>query len=158
MTTLSNAADRQRRYRTSRRLVSIDIGPGTSEVLAGLRKCTGLTTDALLAAALEAYAAGLASDGLQAPGGAIDHSPTVRDEGSSKHLPRPRQSKRPASPGDDGVTDRPPPSGAARPLPRAVTDRVSGPRRRSKKAMAPTTDAPTPPPQGSLDLFGERET
>ena len=155
----SKAADRQRRYRTSRRLVSIDIGPATSDVLVGLRKRTGLTTDALLAVALEAYAAGLTSGALQTPQGMTALGPMTQDEGSSRRPTRAKRSKRLASPGDDETPRHSPSSKAAGPaLPRAGTNGASSARKNSSQAVAPATDAPTPTRQGSLDLFSDRET
>ena len=45
-------AERQRRYRTARRLVSIDVGRLTVETLGTLRARTGMTTDGLIARSL----------------------------------------------------------------------------------------------------------
>jgi hypothetical protein len=48
-----SAVERQRRYRTGRSLVSIDISGTNSTLIQDLRRRTGLTTDQVLARALE---------------------------------------------------------------------------------------------------------
>ena len=159
-------AERQRRYRAARRLVSIDVGRQTVETLGTLRARTGMTTDGLIARSLAMLAAKL--DDKSQPT-ARKAPPTLQSKSSSRvrttNAPPSKAASREAlsripSPGDVIVESAPQGGQAASSHPKGGTKE---PRRRlateRSNVSRPTRSRPhdVPSSQGTLDVFDDRD-
>jgi len=150
----ASGSERQRRYRASRLLVSIDITRATADALAALRVQTGLPTDALVAASLRAMSATLKpAQGAELFANGVSDAGKERVHRSSKRAPGP-------SPGDiscDGADGR---QSARRPPRRkATTSKVGdiGAKPQKNDAEAKPSSASKARAQGTLNLFGDQE-
>lgn len=154
----ASGTERQRRYRASRRLVSIDVHRTTADTLAALRARTGLTTDAVIAASLSALTVTL---------DAGEERECTRAEpgsgcGGPHRVPTNMRPSGEPSPGDthvDAVAGQDPGAQSARRAGvKTAKTGESGTRRRKSADGGRATSAPAPQPQGSLNLFGDAES
>ena len=157
-------AERQKRYRATRRLVSIDVSREVTEQLSALRGRTSMTTDALISTSLAAFATSL--DRKLPPAAKWARSGVLADaspEPRASKPPKPRTSdqqrrRRNSSPGDNRV-DAAVPAKAAGP----DTGRDASPRApeegKAEGTAAQGRRSPRRVPgfQGSLALFGEED-
>lgn len=161
-----SATERQRRYRDSRHLVSIDVGRQTVDTLGTLRARTGMTTDALIATSLAVFAAELDSKSQPKRRKALPVEQSKRiNRIRTTNSPPSTAGRREApaqspSPGDK-TAERAPQGGQA-----ASSSRKGRSKKphRGTKAERSSAAQPVqsrardvPPPQGTLDVFDDRK-
>lgn len=159
-------AERQKRYRATRGLVSIDVGREVTEQLNGLRGRTGMTTDALISASLAAFAASLDNKPPPAARRARSDvlagaSPTPRATKLSKpRAPDQERRRQHPSPGDSGVNaavrgKRASPIAGRHTAKRAQEEGEAEASSTAVRRRRPSRRAPGF--KGNLDLFGDED-
>jgi hypothetical protein len=155
--------ERQRRYRASRDLLSIDIQRKTAEAISALRFRTGMTANAIIAVAVAAFAAQLdktlpgrprAKLGRQSQDGSRSRTPGGQPSSASSH--------RNSSQGESPVNQTPRGMGSGN-----SAKTITGGRRSNQADNRPVAQpdsslsgngSDTLPSQGILDLFGEEKS
>jgi hypothetical protein len=159
-----SGTERQRRYRASRSLVSIDIGQKTAAALGLLRARTSMTTDALVAASLVALASKLDEEARQdaPPSRRSGTGRLPRSTGSVAAAPSSKsEPSRPKSPRKEnaGVARSRKSTASVAPHGGTKKTRSSRSAERGDAPRKPTSQSDGDPQlQGILDLRDDRES